>query len=116
MFNYLCSIYVIKMLIILERAYVTSLSDDATVQYGTDIELSCKFAGTPVPAINWLFNGRAVDLGKYRVDGQMLNLNVKDFQPSNVGVYQCLVSNQYGADIRSVTLYGKGELVACKYF
>ena len=86
-----------------------STSDDATVQYGSDYELTCKFIGTPSPTIEWLFNGEAVVEGDYRTDDQVSVLTVKDFQPPDVGVYQCLVSNQYGSGIGSTILYGKGK-------
>ena len=96
-------------LFILERANVVKMSEDATVQYGTDFDLICEFAGTPIPMVEWWFNGDPVDIGEYRIHDQVSVLTVKKFQPSRVGVYQCLVSNQYGADIESATLYGKGK-------
>lgn len=73
--------------------------------------------------IKWLFNGNPVDLhaAEYKIEDQLQLsvLTVKSFQPSSVGVYQCLVSNQYGADISSTILYGKGEnnlFILLKYF
>jgi len=85
------------------------LNDDATIQYGSDFKLTCSFTGTPSLMIKWLFNSLLVDLGDYEVDGQVSVLTVKKFQPSNVGVYQCLVYNQHGSHIQSTTLYGRGK-------
>lgn len=92
------------------------MSDDNTVQYGTDYQLTCEFTGTPLPRIKWLFNGDPVDLennivvDKAVVNGRLISILIlQNFQPSKVGVYQCLVSNQYGSDIKSTTLYGKGK-------
>ena len=62
-----------------------------------DFNLTCHFVGTPVPMVEWWFNGDPV----YQVSV----LTVKKFQPSRVGVYQCLVSNQYGADIGSAITF-----------
>ena len=97
------------MLVTLERADVTSMSNDATVQYGSDHELTCSFTGTPSPIVEWLFNGQPIAEDDYKTDDQVSILTVKDFQPSNVGAYQCHVSNQYGSGIGSTTLYGKGK-------
>ena len=85
------------------------MSDDATVQYGTDYVLTCQFTGTSPLSIHWMFNGDAVDKGEYEIHDGISILTVKKFQPSMVGVYQCLVTNQYGVDIGSVTLYGRGK-------
>ena len=85
------------------------MSDDATVQYGSNYELTCHFIGTPSPTIEWLFNGEPVVEDDYTVDDQVSVLTIKDFQPRDVGVYQCLVSNQYGSSIGSTILYGKGK-------
>lgn len=98
-----------------ERAHVTSFNDDDTVQYGTDYELTCNFAGAPSPTVEWLFNSKPVDVGEYKINGQMSVLTVKDFQPSDVGVYQCFVYNQHGTDIKSATLYGRGERISYKF-
>ena len=89
------------------------MGEDATVQYGTDFNLTCHFAGTPTPLIEWLFNGDHMEIGEYTVHDQISVLTVKNFQPSRVGVYQCLVSNQYGSGIESVTLYGRGKCIIC---
>ena len=85
------------------------MNGDATVQYGSDHELTCSFAGAPSPKIKWLFNGKRIAEDDYKTNDQMSILTVKDFQPSNVGAYQCHVSNQYGSGIGSTTLYGKGK-------
>ena len=91
------------------------MSEDTTVQYGIDFDLTCQFAGTPAPMVEWWFNGDPVNIGEYKTHDQVSVLTVKKFQPSRVGVYQCLVSNQYGADIGSVTLYGKGKNIRLLY-
>ena len=97
-----------------EQAYITDINDEDTLQYGSDVELTCTFKGRPAPVAEWFFNGQLVNQENYRTVGYSSVLTVKDFQPNNVGVYQCRVSNcPCHSHTRSINLYGTGKINVC---
>ena len=57
------------------------MSEDVTVQYGTDFNLTCHFVGTPSPMVEWWFDGDPVNIGEYKTHDQVSVLTVKNFSP-----------------------------------
>ena len=57
----------------------------------------CEFEGTPSPSIEWFFNGRPIspDSG---VSISENSLTVASPRVDNSGIYQCIVSNDFGDD------------------
>ena len=58
---------------------------------------SCEFEGSPTPTIQWFFNSQpiAAESGVSVSDNTLM---IAAPQESNSGVYQCIVSNQFGDD------------------
>ena len=58
---------------------------------------SCEFEGSPTPSIQWFFNGQpiAAESGVSVSDNTLM---IATPQVSNSGIYQCIVSNDFGDD------------------
>ena len=58
---------------------------------------TCVFEGSPTPTIEWYFNGQLIssDLG-VSIDSN--TLTIPSPHVSHSGIYQCIVSNEFGDD------------------
>ena len=72
-------------------------SDRELVVGMENLKYTCEFQGSLMPDIEWYFNGQpiAADSG-ISINGN--NLTIASPQVSNSGIYQCVVSNDFGDD------------------
>ena len=58
---------------------------------------TCEFTGTPTPILVFYFNGESITSdGSINIIGN--TLTIISPQVNNFGIYQCIVSNEYGDD------------------
>ena len=61
------------------------------------MEYTCEFTGTPTPILVFYFNGERISPnGSISIIGN--SLTIISPHVSNSGIYQCIVSNEYGDD------------------
>ena len=62
-----------------------------------NLKYTCEFEGSPPHRIEWYFNGQLItaDSG---ISINSNNLIIASPQVSNSGIYQCIVSNDFGDD------------------
>ena len=62
-----------------------------------NLTYTCEFEGSPLPSITFYFNGRPVstDIGVSIFNN---TLTIPSPQVSHSGIYQCIVSNEFGDD------------------
>lgn len=67
---------------------------------GRALTFTCESMGTPEPSIEWYFNGQPItaDSGVSTVGNTLI---IASPQTRNSGVYQCIVSSQFGDDQRA---------------
>ena len=58
---------------------------------------TCEFEGSPTPSIEWYFNGQPVP-STFGVTINGNTLTIPSLQLSHSGIYQCIVSNEFGDD------------------
>ena len=92
---------------------------DQTQKEGDTALFTCQATGTPIPAINWYFNGVPVDqtnTTKYLISDMQLNhitksstLKVTNILSSDNGTYTCKAFNYASSDNSSgvLSVYGK---------
>jgi len=76
--------------------------------------LNCQAFGTPLPSVNWYFNGAPVDKNntiKYMISDILINpitnnstLTVVNILPSDIGTYICEAANFASSDTSSGVL------------
>jgi len=96
---------------------------DQTVSNLDTALFTCQATGTPIPNINWYFNGAPVDKGdltKYAISEMSLNaiaksstLTVINAESSDIGTYTCKAVNFKSTDTSSgmLTVNGKNIVV-----
>ncbi|XP_031562083.1 fibroblast growth factor receptor-like 1 [Actinia tenebrosa] len=78
---------------------------------GKKIKLRCQARGVPSPDVQWLKNNKKLDrfTGKYRRRITKWTLSFSRVTPSDSGIYQCLVWNQYGNITKTFIVQVKGR-------
>lgn len=63
-----------------------------------NLTYTCEFEGSPLPSITFYFNGRPIstDIGLNNIFNNTLSIPSPQF--SHSGIYQCIVSNEFGDD------------------
>ena len=61
---------------------------------------TCEFEGFPLPNITFYFNGQPISNGTDISTGNNTFI-IRSPQVSHSGIYQCIVSNEFGDDQRS---------------
>ena len=75
-----------------------SPSDNREIVVGEEnLMYSCVFEGSPTPTPQWLFNGQPI-AAESGVSVSENTLMIAAPQVSNSGIYQCIVSNEFGDD------------------
>jgi len=92
---------------------------DQTQKEGDTALFTCQATGTPIPSINWYFNGAPVhqtNATKHMISDALLNsitrsstLTVMNVVSSDIGTYTCEAINVASSDTSSgaLTVYGK---------
>ena len=98
----LCSSLVHLLLSFTERPTITNSPEDnreiLVTQY--NLAYTCEYEGSPSPTIEWFFNGRPISATSgVGTVGNSLTIASPDV--SNSGIYQCIISNQFGQDERA---------------
>lgn len=86
--------------------YTTAL----TIPQGKTIKLNCIGSGLPEPTISWLRNGTILQsnlstITIIRIGIANLSsstLSISDSKPTDVGSYQCLLTNLFGMSVSQV--------------
>lgn len=80
---------------------------------GDNVRVECTAFSIPAPQhVVWTFNGREVDLDDqdysiledFLPDGIKSTLIIRESQGKHFGMYNCSVSNPYGADVVEINL------------
>lgn len=86
----------------------------------SNVTLTCKVIGTPLPDVNWKSNGRLIDkdhhknIQKYVITNEQINkvrisyLTVINVNYRDRGEYKCIASNPGGEEERNITLLVRG--------
>ena len=89
-----------------------------SISEGDTAILTCQASGTPIPSINWYFNGALANDTKYMISELSLNpttksntLKIKDSDSSDIGKYTCNSTNVVSSDNSSGVLAVNGESV-----
>ena len=73
---------------------------DCEVVAGSDLKLTCKFAGSPQPEVEWLKDGGPLeenDRVTCTVDDDVTSLVIKKTEADDEAWYRCRISNENGA-------------------
>ena len=84
-----------------------STSSSAQVVIDSSITLTCSVSGVPSPDIQWLINGRPVDLQaqpRLRVTADGQQLDILDAELTDAGRYTCIAKNDAGVADRDFDL------------
>lgn len=91
--------------------FVRELSPTAVVK-GLEATLECEVTGTPPFEVKWLKNNKEMfSSKKYAISTKesVFTLNVTNCDVSDVGEYQCIISNEGGSCSCSTRLSLKGQ-------
>lgn len=79
----------------------------------TDVELECEVAGTSPFEVTWLKNNKEIRSSKkYTLTDRVsvFNLHITKCDSSDIGEYQCIVSNEGGSCSCTTRVSLKGQL------
>ena len=102
LFQCLCSSLVHLLLSFTERPTITSSPEDnrEILMTQNNLAYTCEYEGSPSPTIEWFFNGRPISATSgVSTVGNTLTIASPDV--SNSGIYQCIVSSQFGQGDRA---------------
>ena len=80
--------------------FTTELNDEYLVEEGDEITMGVKFTGKPKPQVKWEKNGsNIISIKRVKIhDGDgMSDLVIKGFRKTDLGNYQCTISNFRGS-------------------
>uniref|UniRef100_A0A0N5A3V3 Neurotrimin-like n=1 Tax=Parastrongyloides trichosuri TaxID=131310 RepID=A0A0N5A3V3_PARTI len=91
-----------------EPVKVYGMPEKHSIEFGKEMNLSCKYTAYPEATVEWTHNGRAINSlskevltkifayqeGKYTYSV----LNINSFHIANIGSYKCIVKNDRGND------------------
>ncbi|KAK6637522.1 hypothetical protein RUM44_007944 [Polyplax serrata] len=86
--------------IVLEKpSFTSNMKTETLGEYGSPITLPCEAVGIPAPTMTWYRNAELLDTssGYYSIqeDGSLL---IKKVRIEDMGMFQCLASNEAGED------------------
>ena len=98
-----------------DPARVTSATGSQRVLTGRPVTLTCNIAAIPDATAMWYKDGNLVPSGP-STSNTSTQLTLAAATPADSGMYQCVVSNQHGDDVGSISLQvrnpRKGPLAA----
>lgn len=86
--------------------FITKPSSSVTVREKQNVTLHCKAAGFPPPIIKWYKDGQVIEEEKRQFKKR--NLEIKDIQFEDRGIYTCTAENLLGKVQLSVNVTVKG--------
>ena len=88
-----------------DPAYVTSVSGPHQVLTGRPVTLTCNIAAIPNATVTWYKDGSPVpSWPSISTPDTNAQLTIASATPADSGMYQCVVSNQHGDDVGSISL------------
>ena len=89
-----------------DPAHVTSVSGPQRVLTERTVTLTCNIAAIPDATVTWYKDGSPVPSGPSISTTPDTNtqLTIASATPADSGMYQCVVSNQHGDDVGSISL------------
>ena len=89
-----------------DPARVTSVDGPQRVLTGRTVTLTCNIAAIPDATAMWYKDGNSIPSGTSISTTPDTNtqLTIASATPANSGMYQCVVSNEYGDDVGSISL------------
>ena len=95
---------------------VSSRSGPSTISPASSLGIKCDYSGVPKPISRWYRNGNLIDDNELIVESVINSRGGSSMYESTwgasmpqSGVYQCLVTNQYGVAISSTVLCAQSE-------
>ncbi|XP_046727924.1 obscurin [Silurus meridionalis] len=91
-----------KLSVDVPPSFATRLQNTLLVK-GNDVKLQCSAGCIPLPTVRWFKDGTLLEQSKkYRIDSDtqtgVLSLVIKKAEETDVGQYECEISNQMGSD------------------
>lgn len=80
---------------------------------GQDVLLNCSVFGYPINSVTWLKDGQRMDYihePSYAINGKLLRIT--NFQQTNQGTYQCVVTNNFETVQAAANILHGGQLHA----
>ena len=89
-----------------DPAHLTSVNGPQRVLTGRPVTLTCNIAAIPNATVTWYKDGSLVPSGTSISTTPDTNtqLTIASATPADSGMYQCVVSNQHGDDVGSISL------------
>ena len=91
-----------------DPARVTAVSGPHEILTGRPVTMTCNIDAIPDATITWYKDGTTLP------DEESSQLTIRSAAPADSGMYQCVVSNEHGDDVGTISLqvrdHGKGPL------
>ncbi|ESP01992.1 hypothetical protein LOTGIDRAFT_230536 [Lottia gigantea] len=112
--TYLCSSNGIQRFVTLEvreLPKITVSSNHIEGELGSSLRIICNVQGRPKPTVQWYHNGKLLTDSYTKIlHGDTAKLITK-LEESDVGIYQCMASNEAGVASASIYLWVKGQVL-----